>query len=640
MMNEFIAIEDIQPIINCKRLIPTILMWNRLEGRPRTKNFDRALKAEVRDALFMLTKQWQMAEFKGDDAGSPIIAKVHMETTRFNKYKAKYRANDHPPQLFENDVPLETRVEKRMLPFEAGDQNLLLDIRLLMGRQWLKMTNKGGLGALKKYFIEAYPIKQPDPDKREDAQICAHLTVWQQYEAVVGRAMDGAALYFYLKEKAGNHAYDLLTTVVLTLAQKVLIDEIEKKFVAWFERLFYQPEEENEDAWLPSKLEYQFACSAPKKGVENIFTAEEYYHGHLDWYNLNVDKSIETLGNVESENAEASDLEKTHTYSFFPTQILFDGMPNTRWWTFEEGKTNFGDIKPDTTDLNKLLLMEFCLVYANDWFLVPFTLPAGSVANVRGMAVTNVFGERIWVEPAGSGSDEDWQRWSIFTLNIVGAKDEPADLSLVLLPSVPKIQESKPIEEVYLIRDEMANMVWGIETGIALPSGASKPGREAAIELYNHYQRIVEKENKLGAGPISAIEYKANIRYQLMTMVPENLIPFVPVHVKESNREIQLQRAAMPRIIKGDSELPKKIRPRSKLLRVGLDQEPRVAYKLYEEEVPRAGVRVYQAFQRTRWYNGKVFNWLSVRKQTGRGEGSSGLRFDQIEHVNTKSSGE
>jgi hypothetical protein len=39
---------------------------------------------------------------------------------------------------------------------------------------------------------------------------------------------------------------------------------------------------------------------------------------------------------------------------------------------------------------------------------------------------------------------------------------------------------------------------------------------------------------------------------------------------------------------------------------------------------------VSQSFQRTRWYDGRVFTWLGVRKETGRGESSSGLRFDQI----------
>ena len=63
------------------RLFPTVTLWNRLEGRPRRDDFDRALKAEVRDALWMLTKQWQIGEFQADDAGSPLFTKatVHLE---------------------------------------------------------------------------------------------------------------------------------------------------------------------------------------------------------------------------------------------------------------------------------------------------------------------------------------------------------------------------------------------------------------------------------------------------------------------------------------------------------------------------------------------------------------------------------
>jgi hypothetical protein len=61
-MNEYVAIENIQVVLNKERLLPTIMKWNRLECRPRTRNFDRALQAEVRDALWMLTKQWQMGD--------------------------------------------------------------------------------------------------------------------------------------------------------------------------------------------------------------------------------------------------------------------------------------------------------------------------------------------------------------------------------------------------------------------------------------------------------------------------------------------------------------------------------------------------------------------------------------------------
>jgi hypothetical protein len=66
------------------------------------------------------------------------------------------------------------------------------------------------------------------------------------------------------------------------------------------------------------------------------------------------------------------------------------------------------------------------------------------------------------------------------------------------------------------------------------------------------------------------------------------------------------------------------------LLRDGLDGARWTAYFLHEEEVPRAGAMVSQAYQRTRWTDGQVVVWLGARKQTGRGEGSSGLSFDRI----------
>jgi hypothetical protein len=56
-----------------------------------------------------------------------------------------------------------------------------------------------------------------------------------------------------------------------------------------------------------------------------------------------------------------------------------------------------------------------------------------------------------------------------------------------------------------------------------------------------------------------------------------------------------------------------------------------------KREASRAGTRLIQAFQRTRWTDGSVFAWLRGRKQTGRGEGSSGLAFDELVDVPFKS---
>lgn len=604
------------------RSFPTITLWNRLEGRPRTENFTRALRAEVRDALWMLTKQWQMGEFRGDDAGSPVFAKVHLTTTRLTKY----RAGEHATEAFDENAPLEAQVEQRPIAFSLGGKNMALDIRLLMGRQWIKMVSK--VGNYAKAFIEKYPIEQPDPTSKEDASLCAHQEVWQTFAASSGRLMDGAALYFYLKGDPSRQAYDGVAVLEL---HKDDIKQLATKFTDWFEKLYYQPT--GKDAWEPSRLEYRFACSAPEAGGEKVLTADQYYHGRLDWYNFDVARKPGALGNVAGD--APPDPRGKETQTLVPTQVTFDGMPNTRWWTFEDRKTNFGDIKPDTTELAKLLLIEFGLVYANDWFLIPYKLPVGSLAEVKGMAVRNVFGESIWIEPAGrnAAGGEAWQRWSMFTLD--AGTTGAADTTLLLPPTVPKAQEGRPLEEIVLLRDEMANMVWGIEKTVLLANGDSKRGGEAAIETLNYFKKLLAENPGLLPDTAPLIPNNARIRYQVMNSVPENWIPFIPVHVAGDNRETQLQRAAMPRILEGDTTKPDRVRPRTVLLRAGLDQVEATGYFLHEEEVPRAGVKVIQSFQRTRWRNGGVCVWLGVRKQTGRGEGSSGLAFDRIREVKT-----
>ena len=90
-MNEALVIRDLTPVLAGTILLPTITRYNRLESRPRTDNFTRALRAEVRDALWMLCKQWQIGEFAGDDAGSPVNAKLHVDGQQIAKYFARSR---------------------------------------------------------------------------------------------------------------------------------------------------------------------------------------------------------------------------------------------------------------------------------------------------------------------------------------------------------------------------------------------------------------------------------------------------------------------------------------------------------------------------------------------------------------------
>jgi hypothetical protein len=111
---------------------------------------------------------------------------------------------------------------------------------------------------------------------------------------------------------------------------------------------------------------------------------------------------------------------------------------------------------------------------------------------------------------------------------------------------------------------------------------------------------------------------EAQIRYVLGTDVPDNWIPFIPVHLPGSEAEIRLQRARLPN-------------GRGALGRVLSEQA--APYFVFEEEVPRSGVVVERSFQRARWLNGTTHLWIGRRKTAGRGEGWSNLKFDHIEPI-------
>jgi hypothetical protein len=611
------TIPDLPGALN-DRSYPTVTSWNRLEGWPRSVRLDRALAAEVRDALWMLTKQWQVGEFRGDDAGSPCAGRLALSVNRLTRY----RPGDGAAEPFDVNLPLDARVERRPIALGRDQHPMALDLRLLMGRQWLKLV--APIGDYREQYVRRYRVVAPDPTSLADAERCATADVWQSFAAAAGRCMDGGALYTRLTT-AGGRASDGI--VLAVDAHGALLDAAGERFTHWFDRLFHQPAPSGAEAWAPDRLEYAFALAAPTPAGETTYVAEEYAQARIDWYDLDVDRAAPPLGAGADTGEGGGALPSAETHALVPTQLAFEGMPASRWWAFEDRRTNFGNIDATTTDLVKLLLVEFALVYANDWFVIPCSVEAGSIVGVRGLAVSNVFGERLWIEPAGAGPDDAWQRWSMFTVNTRGASRADADTRLLLLPTMPKVQESRPLDEVLLLRDEVANMVWAIERVVPLATGATQRGAEAALDLHGFLEQQFAVAD---APPVAPVPYAAPIAYRVMSTVPEEWIPFLPVHMPNDVRKIQLQRAAMPRILEGTTLPPARVRPRTELLRDGLDRVPPRSYFVHQEEVTRAGVRLTRTFRRTRWRDGAAVVWIGVRKETGRGEGSSRLAFDQL----------
>ncbi len=609
---------------------PAVTLWNRLEGRPRQTDFERGLRAEVRDPLWMLTRQWQLGEFKGEDAGSAHKARVKLNTSRIDRFavKAPEGGVGGGPWAaavpYAASIPLETQVEREPVLAEAPDPaSAQLAVRSQMGRQWLNLLRRAGVPHLAPAFLQQFAFEdvshKANPSAAEQLER-AHLqsdgASWQALQAVIGRLPDGRRLLGAIE----SGELEAWATAQFDLATRQTVNALGRDFRHWFYRLYSQPQTGVEDAWAPSYLEYQFAVSAPEDAPgdkRTLLAAEQYHQGSLDWYAFDIDPNHVLEDSPETLLSDSRD-EAQKPLAFVLTPIEFSGMPNVRWWEFEDRKTDFGSLRAGTTDLPLLMLAEFGLIYGNDWSVIPYNLEVGTLAEVTGIVVTDVFGVRTLVRAA----TRDSAAWSMFDLAVPGASG-PIDPRVFLPASLAQSQASTPIETVILARDEMANLVWGVEDRIPGLSGRGIDGHEAATALSNHFAQQARQ------GSAEPAVNNAQIRYVLGTPVPENWIPFIARHKPGSQRQIRLQRASMPRLT--DAIPGSRIEPRGRILRTGLDGvEAREAYFLHEEEVPRAGVIVTRSFQRARWFDGKVYTWIGRRKQTGRGQSASGMVFDQI----------
>jgi hypothetical protein len=341
---------------------------------------------------------------------------------------------------------------------------------------------------------------------------------------------------------------------------------------------------------------------------EIVLAAQEYTDGALDWYSVS--------GGTQSLGTPAATPSTLTIPPSLPTPVEFDGKPADRFWEFEDANVNFAIVDAGPTDLARLSLVEFSLVYGNDWFIVPFRMPVGSLFRIKTFTVRDTFGVDTVIGPS---TDTGPPPWSVF--NISG--DTAPAGTFFLAPTLTDAIQSAPIEEIALFRDEMANMVWGVERTVPGISG-------------DPYDCTADEYHRAARQQVSGPPVDANLVYRLATSVPDNWIPFVPVAADGSagtNPVVQLERRVLVRT-EDDGTLTA-VHPRGTLLRSDLRQsaESEPPLRIEEEEVPREGVVVTRTFQFGRWIDGRSLLWVGRRKRAGRGEGSSGLRFDVTERA-------
>jgi hypothetical protein len=121
-----------------------------------------------------------------------------------------------------------------------------------------------------------------------------------------------------------------------------------------------------------------------------------------------------------------------------------------------------------------------------------------------------------------------------------------------------------------------------------------------------------------------------------MGSVPGNWIPFVAVKLTGQSVASNLLQGAMPRdpivepalLPDGSPSLENNVAlPRGTILAKDPVTNPNL---IHDEEILRDGLVVQRTYRQARWTRGGTFLWSSLNKRTGRGEGSSGLAFDQV----------
>jgi hypothetical protein len=677
--------------------------WVRLEPRCRSNDWARGLQARTADPLWMLARQWQTGEFQGEDAGSPIEIRLAHSTQSLDRL----RLGESKTAFNIPNAPLEAIIEQER--FELNWR-----ARVQIGQQFERFarTEPGvDAEALITAYRTDYPLELSAVDiarlKAEIAQIEQQLQTNDltdaQRQALETQAQAKRDKLTTLSESwvetdhATRRFLNLMASRVID-GKKLLeaiengplvpppgltanqLEQVLKKFNEWRTKLRLQPIGSKSDAWRNQQLDYRFELNPPEDPAtdKTNLKVPDYRNGSLDWYAFLMKSYVDDDDKWTQEPPI-----KTH-----PTRVSVGGT-SPRWWAFEDAATDFGKLDVAKPDLAKLLLMEFVLIYGDDWFSVPVPvclaelLDAGSVqeewkvypklVRIDGLKVRNVFGEETLVRPArqevierikedpSADPGNPLLRWEMFTLAPGNAPQEPALADVLFIPPVAGFrEESSPIEEVRFLRDEGANMVWGVEH--LIPNGLGKPvdgfnaqreriEREQEAEIARLETLLSQIEQQLEAGDLTdqeREELEADTqglqdqlvtlregprptsggapRYRLATTVPENWIPFVPTNATPffglTYESICLRRAQMLR--NTDAEDPELIPAMSRIL--DLSEDPLLW--LEEATIPRSGLRTQLTAQRVRWVDGKTYVWLGRKVTTGRGEGSSGLRFD------------
>ncbi len=523
---------------------------------------------------------------------------------------------------YSTDVPLEYDVEKRnriITPFiriESAIHFKKMAEKLIKGLSpfaKISSVQKSELKQLIQKLIKQFPLDPfvpfvDDKDKTIDTlKTEQNENLHRLYATYGNRIFDGYKL-FLTDDKVLKDLLDKKYSVLIT------------EYKNWFRKKYTPIENEEDNCWNEQKFGYDVSMGQGK----NLYVADNYHTGRLSWYSFDSD----------GENGSKSELKEEKLFTYLPVPADFPGAPNRRLWQFEDGEVQFGNYK--NSDFNLLanaVIMQYTSMYSNDWMITPLEAEAGTILNVEGILITDTFGERVFIDTSAEETDnnkndvEFSDRWSLFGTTMANAyqtNNFSSQKGLLFPPTLIRTEESRPIEEIQFLRDEMANMVWGVETIINDGCGSIITGQNLSDAVLTI---VDEQKNK-----IFIDENDSEYFYLFQNRVPIHWIPFLPKKIKGEVREILFQRGRMPVFYNGKYN---PVRPSTELLGIKTitkSGNKKVIKPLFinEEEIIGYGVKIMLTAQRTRWFLGESFNWTGAKKEISQIQANSGLMFDEL----------
>ena len=593
---------------------PTITTWVRIHPDPYGDDYGPSLEGRVYDPAWMLGRQWQVGEFAGEDAGSPIDVSVSVTGKTLTEYQAGagasvplgsfpvgFLAGCEPPQKHMLADSAEAGAELVNAMKECGCPDE--DINALAQKFPLLADNAGPADNGTVSYFELLSPKPgtttglPDPFNGSAGGL------------TLGQLLENSAKARIPDSRLGIGAD---SAAAFVNAANVWLD--------WIKMMY--PRSPAPYSWRDEYLEHSFKMDARgAAGGGTSFICEEWDGNELDWY------SMDAVGKSANPPVTAArrlaGLSSTLAASFkgMPTELAYAGMPSARWWEFEDSRVNYLRISADENDLARLLVVEFAIANGNDWYMIPMELPVGALYTIKEFKVLNTFGDIKTIPPASDGKDLDW---SVFRQSHAGNREELQD-GLLLFPTA-YTSESPPFEQVQFFRDEMTNVAWARESTI---EGAD--GRPYDREV--HFMRKVnkmEEEEKEEARTKEAGDEKPQVpgegtndedpkdvyEYELESLVPDHWFPLIPT-TGYQYQMLQMKQDIKPlgSILKEKGSVP-------------AGQNKWLSF--WQKEIAREGSEVLRRHIMTRDGEGRVLLWRGRQKRAGHGEGSSGLRYDSF----------